>query len=262
MKKSGILYSMFVIVDLSDDRKRRFEKYRKHILETKRCDILGGAPFFITKGHRSYFDREQLEKTVKRCGTALFKDGYIPRGFEKYQFAPSVLPLKMLVQSAVSFFCENPGSGKKLTVTIFDDYAFAADEAAALSQYVRFVKVITKRCDLYGTAQQKAYSSFGAVLNVSENDLIAEKSDCVIALSDSRFALTGTECLLVYSKKSYCENVFSAHESSFIPYEFEKEMQGTDRFCFLCALFETCGYKIRKIPVFNDAKSILYKTFA
>lgn len=252
---------MFVIVDLSDDRKRRFEKYRKHIIETKRCDILGGAPFFIAKGHKTYFEKEELERIIKRCGTALFKDGYIPDGFEKYQFLPSVLPLRMLVQSAVAFFSENPETGRNLTLSIFDDYAFAAEETEALSQYVRFVKVITKRRDLYCAVQQKVYNLFGAVITVGEDASLAEKSDCVIALNDSQLMSFGMKCALVYCKSSYCGNVFAVCESSFFMRKFDNETKGIDDFLFLCALFETCGYKIREIPVFNDAKFILSETF-
>lgn len=252
---------MFVIVDLSDERKRRFEKYRKHIFETKRCDVMGSAPFFIAKGHRQYFDFAELEKIIKRCGTAIFKDGYIPDGMEKYSFVPSVLPLRMLVNTAVEYFRENPSAGRNITVSIVDEFAFAVKEVTALSQYVRFVRVITKRQDLYSSAELDAYSSFGVVILTGKSDCIARGSNLLISLNDGNFNPQDVENALVYSKNTYCENVYSVKNSSFIPAEFEKEMCGTDDFRFFCALFETCGYKIEKIPVFSDAKSILYKTF-
>lgn len=252
---------MFVIIDLSDERQRRFEKYRKHIIETKRCDILGGAPFFVARGHRRYVDFAELKKIIKRCGTAIFKDGYIPDGFEKYSFVPSVLPLRMLVNSAVDFFRENPSAGR-ITVSIVDEYATAHKEVKMLSQYVRFVRVITKRPDLYSSVERDAYNSFGAVLLIEKNISAAKDSNLLIALNDGIFVPKEVEMAVVYSQKEYYENVFSVKNSSFLPVGFEKETDGTDKYQFFCGLFETCGYKIREIPVFFDAKSILYKTFA
>lgn len=252
---------MFVIVDLTDERKRRFEKYRKHIIETKRCNVMGGAPFFVAKCHRQYFNRAELERIIKRCGAAIFKDGIIPDGFQKYSFTPSVLPLRMLVNSAAEFFKENPSAGRNMTVSIVDESAVSQKEVVALSQYVRFVRVITNRPDLYFSAELEAYNSFGAVLLVSKSVAAVKDSNLLIALNDEIFTPQEVKNAIVYSKKSYCENVFSAKESSFVLSEFEKETLGIDKFCFICALFETCGYKIQKIPTFCDAKSILYKTF-
>ena len=253
---------MFVIVDLSDERKRRFEKYRKHIIETRRCDVFGSAPFFIAAGHGVYFDRAELENIIKRSGTALFRYGRIPAGFEKYSYSPSVLPLKMLVRTAALHFREAPVKSRNRTVSVFDRYAFAADEVEELSEYVRFVRVITDRPDVYYASQQRAYKACGAVITVGSERELAAKSDCAIALNDEQFDPLCVKAALVFSKNSACDNVFEAKNSSYTLKEFEEESAGIDRFLLLCALFETCGYKISEIPIFFDAKSILFKTFA
>lgn len=53
---------MFVIIDMSDDRKRIFEKYRRHDIEIKRFDVKGCAPFFCLKAHRRFYDAEEIKK--------------------------------------------------------------------------------------------------------------------------------------------------------------------------------------------------------
>ncbi len=253
---------MFVIVDLTDERNRRFEKYRKHIIETKRCDVFGGAPFFVAAGHWKYTDKNQLEGIIKRCGTAIFKDEKIPDGFLKYRFTPQVLPLRMLIKTVAEFFKKAKSNCKNITVCVVDDFAYSADDVLALSQYVRFVRVVTKRPDVYFATQKKAYSAFGAVITVGTDKSLCAKSDCAIALCDDEFDPLSVKCGLVYKKKSACDNVFSPSTASFSPPIFKEEQAKIDSFEFLSALFETCGYKIEKIPIFYDAKSILFKTFS
>lgn len=253
---------MFVIVDLTDERNRRFEKYRKHTIETRRCDVFGGAPFFVAKAHGVYFDKERLEGIIKRCGAAIFKNEKIPDGFLKYRFTPQVLPLRMLIKTVAVFFKNAPISCKNITVCVVDDFAYAADDVFALSQYVRFVRVVTKRPDVYFATQRKAYSSFGAVITVGTDKSLCAKSDCAIALCDDEFDPFAVKCGLVYKKKSACDNIFSPSTDSFSLPIFKEEQAKIDGFEFFSALFETCGYKIEKIPIFYDAKSILFKTFS
>ena len=252
---------MFVIVDFSDERKRRFEKHRKHIIKTKRCDIFGGAPFFTASAHKIYFDRAELEGIIRQCGAAIFRDGAVPDGFEKYCFTPSVLPLRMLVKSAAEFFSGAPPAVKNKTVCVADRYAYAAKETAELSRHVRFVRVITGRADAYYAVQKEVYNSSGAVMSVGEDANLTYGSDCVIALSDGVFDPLSVPLSLVYQKNSHCDSVFAARASSFLPSGFEEATAEIDKLEFLCALFETCGYKIPEIPVFSDAKLTLFKTF-
>lgn len=239
---------MFVIVDLSDERKRRFEKYRKHIFETKRCDVMGSAPFFIAKGHRQYFDFAELEKIIKRCGTAIFKDGYIPDGMEKYSFVPSVLPLRMLVNTAVEYFRENPSAGRNITVSIVDEFAFAVKEVTALSQYVRFVRVITKRQDLYSFAELDAYSSFGVVLLTGKSDCIARGSNLLISLNDGNFNPQDVENALVYSKNTYCENVYSVKKVLLFLQNLKKRCAEQTIFVSFVLYSKPAGIKSKKFP--------------
>lgn len=253
---------MFVIVDLTDEKNRRFEKFRKHTIETRRCDVFGGAPFFVAKAHGVYFNKDDLEGIIKRCGTAIFKCEKIPDGFQKYRFTPQVLPLRMLVKTAEEFFKEANVSVRNSTVCIVDNLAYAIEDTISLSRYVRFVRVITKRPDVYLAAQREAFSKFGAVLTVGEDNSLAIKSDCAIALCDDEFDPLTVKCALVYRKKSACDNIFQPKTSGFLPPIYDKEAVGIDSFELLSALFETCGFKIGEIPYFYDAKSILFKTFS
>lgn len=248
---------MFVIVDMSDCSHRRFEKYRKHPITTRRCDVYGSAPFFVAECHRAYYDRDTLENIIKRCGAAIFRDGIIPAGFEKYDFKPSVLPLKLITGAAAEYF-ENAPSGKKnRKVCIFDRRASAVSEAAKLSRHVRFVRVVTDRPDVYAEAQKEVYDSSGAVLAVGNRAELADGCDCVTALSDAEFNPQTVGCALVYSKKSICGNVFSPRAEFTLPQCAEKEKRGVDLFRFLCALYETCGYKPEIMPYSSEIKTML-----
>ncbi len=253
---------MFVIVDFDDNRNRRFEKYRKHIIETKRCDVLGGAPFFIARAHDVYYDKQELSEIIRQCGTAIFRNGKIPCGFEKYKYSPSVLPLIMLVRSAAQFFEEQPLAGRNLSVSVVDKNGYAAEETVHLSRFVRFIRVATGRPDMYYRAEQEAYRTFGAVITSGSDISLIYGSDCVIALSDNELCASGAKCCLVYLKSTMCDNVFALQKSTFEYNGFENETAGVDRFEFLCALYETCGMKIKEKPIFSETKSILYKTFA
>ncbi len=165
----------------------------------------------------------------------------------------------MLVKSAAEFFSGAPPAVRNKTVCVADRYAFAAAETAELSRYVRFVRVITDRTDAYYAVQKEVYRSCGAVMSVGTDRNLAYGSDCVLALSDSDFDPLSVPFSLVYQKNSACDSIFTVRESSFLPSEFEKETAGIDKLEFLCALFETCGYKIHEIPVFCDAKSTLFQ---
>ncbi|MCQ2480197.1 MAG: hypothetical protein MJ120_06095 [Clostridia bacterium] len=252
---------MFVIVDLTDEKIRRFEKYRKHIIETRRCDVFGGAPFFIAKAHGVYFDHDELEGIIKRCGTAIFKENKIPDGFQKYRFTPQVLPLRMLIATATDYFRKVSAGERNRTVCVMDKLAYGLEDTVNLCRYVRFVRVITERPDVYLAAQRESYLKWGAVMTVGTDRSLSAKSDCVIALSDTEFDPLSVKFAMVYEKKSACDNVFAPETSGFLPPNFKDEAAGIDSFELFSAIFETCGYKIEKIPYFYDAKSILFKTF-
>ena len=253
---------MFAVVDLSDERNRRFEKYRKHPFTVKRCDVFGCAPFFTVEGHGRYSDFGELGRIISRIGTAIFKDGNVPEGLEKCVYSPTVLPLRMLVKSVSEYFREQSTTGRNRKICVVDEKAYAAKEVTELSRYARFVRVVTGRRDTYSAAEQEAFKSFGAVITAGENRNLVCGCDCVIALSDRSFNPSSAELSLVYSKTAACDNVFAVKECSTLPEISDKAPAGIDRFEFYCALFETCGLRINEIPVFNDAKSILNKEFA
>lgn len=253
---------MFVIVDLSDERNRRFEKYRKHPLTVRRCDVMGCAPFFTVDGHGKYFDREELRKVISGYGSAIFRNGKVPEGFEDCVFLPSVLPLRMLVKSASEFFREQPKRKRNMKICIFDKYAHASEEAAELSEFVRFVRVVTDRADLYHAAEREAYEKFGAVITSGSSAGLSGGCDCVIALNDSEFIPESAEFSLVFSKNSASDRVYAVREKPEPPQKFEDKLNGIDPYEFYCALFETCGMRIGEISAFNDVKTVLDKRFA
>ncbi len=255
----GILYSMFVIADFTNEEKRLFEKFRKHDFEFTRCNVQGCAPFFILRGHRLYSDMAEAENIIKQFGLAIFKDDIVPGELGRYKFKPRVLPVKMIIKSVCEVYSDCPELSKNITVSVFDPYAKFCDEVTELSCCVRFLKVVTKRTDVYEKIQQKIYSMNGAAIYVGNNQASADGSDIAIALSDDELTEREIKYAFVYYKSSFDRNIFQAQKYILPISGYEKEAEKVDYFSFFSALYETCGYKILKIPSFSDVKSFFLK---
>lgn len=243
---------MFVIVDMSDNRKRIFEKFRQHEIELSRQDVKGCAPFFIAKCHRNYTDYDELKRIISRYGVALFSKEIVPKEqLASLQFVPAVLPLKMLVKTVSEGYALQKARCNR-TVTVIDPNGGACDEVASLVRNVRYVRVVTSRSDRYSLAADKIFDFYGITIDVSDKISTSYGSDIIISLDDSAF--DGIDCgrIICFRRKTSNKNVFVVNQCELKYDRFNSEDFGIDSFVFICALYETCGYHLHQIPVFKD----------
>lgn len=247
---------MFVIVDMSDKRKRIFEKYRRHEIELKRHDVCSCAPFFVAKGHRDYTDYNELKKIVECYGVALFAKGFeVPDILAPLEFYPTVLPLKMLVKTVAEYFSKQQEMSD-LTVTVVDKSAKAGDILYLLAKNVRYVRVVTSRMDRYGFFAEKIYNSMGISVELTNDLSHAYGSDIVISTDDKNLEHFDKCKIISYKKHTDNPNVFALSCSDLSYGKFNSEEYGIDKYLFICALYETCGYHLKEIPIFKDISTL------
>lgn len=243
---------MFVIVDMPDSKKRLFEKFRRHEIELKRHDVKGCAPFFVASGYRNYTDFAQLKKLISRYGVALVgQDEMLRNELGSVMFEPSVLPLRMLVQTVGEYFLREKEQRNK-TVAIVDENAKACDVVGSLARNVRYVRVITSRFDRYEITAAEIFNAYGISVELSDNLATAYGSDVIISLDDKAFGDYDYGRIFCYKKYTRNRNSFVLNHTDLSYNKFDCERYGIDKFTFICALYETCGYHIRKMPVFDD----------
>lgn len=243
---------MFVVIDMSEDRKRIFEKFRKHEIELKRYDVKGCAPFFVAKCHRNYTDFNELKQIVSRYGVALFsKEEHLSGELVYLQFTPEVLPLKMLVKTVGEYFSFNKVMCNK-TITIVDPKARACNELKLVAQKVRYVRVITSRFDRYRFIADEIFESYGISIDLCEKISTSYGSDIIVTLDDTPFADFDYGTVICFKKHTNNKNVVMLDQSDLCYDKFDCNAYGIDKFTFISALYETCGYHLPQIPVFND----------
>ncbi len=248
---------MFVVVDMPDGKKRLFEKFRRHEIELKRHDVKGCAPFFVASCHRDYTDFAQLKKLISRYGVALVgQDEMLKNELSSVLFEPTVLPLKMLVKTVGEYFLREKEQRNK-TVSVIDENAKACDMLTCLASNVRYVQVITSRLDRYEAAAAEIFNAYGISVGLSDNIATAYGSDVIISLNDKAFADYDCGRIFCYKKHTRNRNAFAFSRTDLSYDKFDCERYGVDNFTFICALYETCGYHIGKIPVFDDLRGAL-----
>lgn len=243
---------MFVVVDVSDNRKRLFEKYRSHEIQLKRYDVSGCAPFFVAKCHRRYTDFDDLIKTISRYGVALISEGDdLEEKLSSVLFSPSVLPLKMLIRTIGEHFLRQGGKNNQ-TVTVVDRAAKGCETLPVLAKSVRYVRVVTSRFDRYESCASEIFSSYGISIDLSDDLATAYGSNVIISLNDN--GLEDFDCgkIICYKKLSRQRNVFELTSCDLDYKKFDCKAYGIDPFTFVCALYETCGFSLPQIPIFKD----------
>lgn len=251
---------MLAIVDLTDSRERIFEKFRKHEIIINRVDIEKTQPVFVIKAHRKYADFSLLEKIIKRYGKAIFINNLVPEGFQYLSFKEYELPLKMLIKTAAEFYKLRPKYGKTISVGIFDRSACARAETASLCRFVRCVRVVTDKTEIYEKCAERVYKDCGAGMLVSRNSLTANGCGLVIAVDDNCINDIYFKKAVVYRKYSNNNGVSELNEyrdAAILPLP---ESFGIDRFTLLCALYEECGYRQGDISVFSKTDIFKEKT--
>ena len=247
---------MFVIFDMSDDRKRIFEKYRKHETVIKRHDVCSSAPFFVARAHRLYPDFEELRQIAVRYGCALAADDIcLPASFDSLMFTPQILPLRMLIKSAAQALSQK--SKSNISVTVIDKNAKATGDIEQLVPLARSVRVITAKPAAYDETVSSIFNTLGAVVILSDNYSTCYGSNLIIAPDDRELDGFDYGKIIVYKKYSSQANVTSLNKCAFKYRGFDSEEYGVDSCLFLCALYETCGYRLNQLPVFEGAREII-----
>lgn len=247
---------MFVVVDMSNSPKRIFEKFRHHEIELKRYDVKGCAPFFVARCHRDYTDFAELKAIIERYGVALLPDGEAAvKQLAPLEFVPTVLPLKMLVKTVGEYFCSRDVRCD-LAVTVIDKSAKVCDVLPILAKNVRYVRVITSRYDRYEMCAEDIFNSYGISIDVSDDLSVSYGSDMIISLDDKELASFDCGKIICFKKYTQNPNVFTLSQSDLLYKKFDSEKFGIDKFTFVCALYETCGYYLSQIPVFKDINEL------
>ncbi len=247
---------MFVIVDMSDEQKRIFEKYRHHDIKLRRFDVKGCAPFFVAHCHKKYADINELSKIIGRYGSGLFpRNCEIPRELTHLVFTPGVLPLKMLVKTVGEYLCRCR-KGCNLSVTVVDKYAKACDVLHTLVKGARYVNVITSRADRYRLCVSDIFTSYGISVSLSDDIASSYGSDVIVSLDDKGFETVEDGRVICYRKFSENRNIFTLNKSKLSYKSFDSEQFDIDKFVFYCALYETCGYQLLEIPAFDDINAL------
>lgn len=241
---------MLSIVVFSSGGRRFFCRRKKRAITAAKTDIPAAEPVFVIKAGEKA-DPQRLRSVIKRYGKALFAGGRVPDGMEDLCFHASALPLKMLVKTAADFYSLQPKSRRSIVLSVFDDRAAACNEVSELCRYVRRVRVVTSKTAAYEECARGVFESCGACLMVSVSRYTAQKSDLIISLDDRALDGIDFKKAVVYRKMTDLPDVLELNRS-FAGYDDDRFADFiSDRFTLLCALYEECGYKIRKIPVFS-----------
>lgn len=247
---------MFVVIDMSDEKQRLFEKYRKHEISLKRYDVRSATPFFVAKCHKKYTDFNELKRIINRYGVALFDEKTeIPELLKELAFEPSVLPLKMLVRTVSEYFAGQK-SRCDLSVAVIDVSAKVCDVLPLLARQVRYVRVITSRADKYDLCADTIYKTLGISVEISDDLISAASCDIIISVDDKQSDFFTDAKIICYNKTTQKSNVFSLKDSQISYDKFDCDKYGINKFTFICALYETCGYHLKEIPVFKDISTI------
>ncbi len=247
---------MFVIIDMSNNQRRLFEKYRRHEIELKRHDVHSCAPFFVASCHRNYTDFDKLRAIVERYGVALFaRDTQVPQQLVDLEFEPTVLPLKMLIKTVAEHLSRQE-KRCDLTVSIIDKSAKAGDVLHYIAKQARYVSVLTSRMDRYEFYTERIYNSMGISVDLTDNLSSLYSSDIIISVDDKELDFFDKSKIISYRKYTQNQNVFTLCESDLFYKKFDCERFGIDKFRFVCALYETCGYHLKEIPIFKDITTL------
>ena len=244
---------MLAVVDLTDKRKRLFERFRKHGIDIERLYIDGAEPVFLIRAHREYTDFSRLRPVIESCGKAVFLNNEMPDELADLQFQPYALPLKMMVKSAADHFKKQPKSSCRVTLSVIDEFAQACKEVSLAVRYVRCVRVITSKGGRYEQTAQNLFNQCGASLMISDDLNTANGSDYIISYDDRYLNDIEFKYGMVYKSNLRLRNVVQMCGSEVIT-DFHCDAVGeSDKFQFLCALYEECGYKADPIPSFYPA---------
>ena len=165
----------------------------------------------------------------------------------------------MLVRTAAECFRSLPLAQRRCSVCVADPLGCATDEVALLARYVRSVCVATRKTALYARAAQQICRDCGAAIKVLPAGAPG-KFDILLAAEEQQLAPYTFRHAAVYRKSSASSDVTVLQRSAAAYAWFDPSPYGVDETLFLCALHESCGFRLRETPVFaQDAEKFFTK---
>ena len=225
---------MFAVICFENE-KRKARKHKTRI-EAIQTPVRGGAPFrivTITKG-KDGIDLHRLAEAAS-CGNRnlLVPDGFIlPDSPYLKLFEADTLPLLIMLNTAVKKLKDMPGATKR-SLLIEDKNAVLPDYIDRIADCAAKIKIVTDKPQEYYSAGLRLMERFGASPIVCGERSETEKFDAAVSYEPIKNA-----------KMNFSVSVIKTDGTPEIPVQYARLCPvGTDRFDFLCALFECSGVK-------------------
>ena len=240
---------MFTVLLLEEKTKNRFltrvkEKLKPTPPTLQRCEVKGGAPFFILKLN---YEKGEIpwDKVVHHAGRSakslVMPDEITPpedSGIKKY--TPEYLPFILLFNTAIKQISEDVIEPRLRRITVIDERAILAKHIEKAVDIAGEITVITKNKERYDAVSQAILNKTGAVIRTVDevepftNYIIAEN----IENSDTQAKVYCLNHSNVTAREIYVQ------ENIVIPEQYEELRPAEiDAITFASALYEMCGVR-------------------
>lgn len=227
---------MFCTISILPPEKKRLFTRRRCLAEAAQTAVKGGAPFLrltVTPSAKG-IDWALAERAVGRNGSfALLPDGIEPPQNSRIQrFEPEILPLKIMLNTAVKELADGQGQGRSLLI---------CDEKAVLAAYVdsaapcaSLIRVQTEQPQAYYETAARLMERFGAAISVCPMGSETEPFDAAVANQP-----------VTSAKVNYdAQSLLDGKMPFVVPEEYQRLCpEQIDLFLFLCALYECSGVR-------------------
>ena len=232
---------MFAILQISENN----TIMRKSEIKSQRINLPSGDAFFIvtTDRHMGKIPWKRLERCLgilHHC-MLLPEDSTIPDGINITAFTPEILPKLLLMNSAADYIKNHKEIFRSKSIAVFDRDGIYQAHIQRLIPYLKNIRVITDKIDMYNSISEKLMSDYGFSLVVSDKD----SYDCDAVISHCCKAPVYFSGTVFTNIKKYLMNaeVLSGCEIE-LPDEYENlRPENIGRVLFASVLYEKCGEK-------------------
>ncbi|MBO7318456.1 MAG: hypothetical protein J6V06_00365 [Clostridia bacterium] len=232
---------LFAILQISENN----TILRKPEIKSQRVNLPSGDAFFIvtTDNHMGKVPWKRLERCIgilRHC-MLLPEDIPIPDGINITAFTPEILPKLLLINSATDYIKNQKEFFRSKSIAVFDRDGIYQAHIQMLIPYLKNIRVITDKIDMYNSISEKLMADYGFSLVVSDKDyfdcnaVISHKCDVPVYFSGTVFT----------SEKKYLMNAEVLLGSEIeLPDEYENLCpENIDIVLFASVLYEKCGEK-------------------
>ncbi len=234
---------MFAVVCIESGKKRRFR--RKCVVNTVQTPVKGGAPFRIitvTPGSKG-LDWHTIA-TQASCGSRnllLPKGIRLPDSPHLSLFKADTLPLLIMLNTAAQKLKKSPDAPKR-SLLIEDRSGVLPDYIDRVTSCASKIKILTDEPEKYYTAGKRLMERFGASPIICSQISKDEKFDAAVSFEPIKNA-----------KQNFSVSAITEDGTPDIPEQYSRLCPSeTDRFDFLCALFECSGVRAIGEYTLND----------